>query len=62
MLKTITLIREVKGRKHKTILREAVPLHIDILEKLFNKCLRKGLIIDINNLIDTLSMEIKEKK
>lgn len=54
MTKTITLIRQIKGREHKTILKEDCSLHVDILEKLFNKCLSRGIMIEIDDLIDTI--------
>lgn len=40
MIKSITLIRVKNSRKHITHLKMDVPMHLDIIEKLVNRCLR----------------------
>ena len=54
MTKTIELVRKVRGKEHKTRLTQDCILHIDIIEKLFCRCVRLGIVIDIDDLIDTV--------
>ena len=53
-MKAVILERKIKGKIHRTALREECRLHIDIIEKLFNRALRRNIVIDIDQLIDTL--------
>ena len=53
-MKAVILERKIKGKIHRTELHEECHLHIDIIEKLFNRALRRNIVIDIDQLIDTL--------
>ena len=53
-MKAVILERKIKGKIHRTELHEECRLHIDIIEKLFNRALRRNIVIDIDQLIDTL--------
>ncbi len=53
-MKTLFLQRHKEGRIHNTCLRAEVPLHIDIIEKLYFRCLAQGVNVDIDRLIDTV--------
>ena len=55
MVKTITLKRIVNGKSHISRLKRDVHVHIEILEILINRCIRRGILLDIDSLINTLT-------
>lgn len=53
MIKAIKLIRIKDNKKHITILYDNnCLLHIELIEKLFNRLLNKNILIDIDYIID----------
>ena len=55
MIKWIRLEREVNGKKHVTILKDDVCLHVDLLWQLIDRCIHKGILIDPDQLINSLT-------
>jgi len=54
MVKTIVMVRNVEDRVHLTRIRGEVPLHIDLVEKVINRCTQRGINVDCDTLIDTV--------
>lgn len=55
MLKTIVLKRVVDGQEHKTTLKEVTQMHFNIVDKLVNKCLKRGIAYDkIESIFDSV--------
>ncbi len=54
MLKTIVMVRRVEDKLHITQLKDEVPLHIDLVERVINRCTQRGIIVDCDTLIDSV--------
>lgn len=54
MFKTIVLARRVEDRVHLTQIRGEVPLHIDLVDKIINRCVQRGVSVDCDTLIDSV--------
>jgi len=53
-VKTIILHRIKNDRLHKTILSKPVRMHIDILDQLFERALKWGMVLEIDEIIDSI--------
>ncbi len=54
MVKVIVLARQVGNRLHLTELKDEVPMHIDLVERVINRCTQRGIVIDCDTLIDSV--------
>jgi hypothetical protein len=50
----VTFERRVNGRIHRFSYSKDCRLHADIYEAVFERALRRGVIVDINSLIDSV--------
>ncbi len=53
--KTIILQRNVNGKTHATKLTRAVHMHVDIIDVLVVRCIARGVVVDVDELIDNVT-------
>ena len=62
MLKTVIMIRKKGNRIHKTTLTKDVFMHVDIVDMIHERMLRRGYIIDIDELIGCMQTYNSDKE